>query len=138
MVSLCSVCLGDSLSCCRMFLKALSSSSSSSSSQRGRTERVDRHRLQNLSCPLRGASGRGNGRGRAVLSRSSGRHQGQTRGRTRRGSRAARSPVRARVGGFLRSLAATKVLATEHVATVKTYWEGNVVKSSPVQLAAQG
>ena len=37
---------------------------------------------------------------------------------------------------FLRSLAATKGLAPEHVATVKTYWEGNVVKSSPVQLAA--
>ena len=31
---------------------------------------------------------------------------------------------------FLRSLAATKGLAPEHVATVKTYWEGNVVKSS--------
>ena len=60
-------------------------------SQRGSTERVDHHRLQNLSCPLRGASGRGNGRCRAVL--------GQTRGRTRRGSRTARSPVRARVGG---------------------------------------
>ena len=105
-------------------------------SQRGRTERVDRHRLQNLSCPLRGASGRGNGRGRAVLSRSSGRHQGQTRGRTRRGSRTARSPVRARVGGVsAKGLAATKGLAPEHVATVKTYWEGNVVKSSPAQLA---
>ena len=29
---------------------------------------------------------------------------------------------------FLCSLAATKSLAPEHVATVKTYWEGNVVK----------
>ena len=37
---------------------------------------------------------------------------------------------------FLRSLAATKGLAPEHVATVKTCWEGDVVKSSPVQLAA--
>ena len=37
---------------------------------------------------------------------------------------------------FLRSLAATKGLAPEHVSTVKTYWEGNVVKSSPVQLPA--
>ena len=73
-------------------------------SQRGRTERVDRHRLQNLSCPLRGARGRGNGRSRAVLSRRSGRHQGQTRGRTRRGSRTTRSPVRAHVGGVLAQL----------------------------------
>ena len=31
---------------------------------------------------------------------------------------------------FLRSLAATKGLAPEHVSTVKTYWEGNVAKSS--------
>ena len=37
---------------------------------------------------------------------------------------------------FLRSLEATKGLAPEHVSTVKTYLEGNVVKSSPVQLAA--
>ena len=37
---------------------------------------------------------------------------------------------------FLRSLAATKGLVPEHVATVKTYWEGNVVMSFPVQLAA--
>ena len=37
---------------------------------------------------------------------------------------------------FLCSLAATKGLAPEHVITVKTCWEGNVVKSSPVQLAA--
>ena len=68
-------------------------------SQRGRAEGIDRHRLQNLSCPLRGARGRGNGRGRSVLSRSSGRHEGQTRGRTRRGSRAAPSTPGARVGG---------------------------------------
>ena len=54
--------------------------------------------------------------GRSVLSRSRGRHQGQTRGRSRRGSRTARSTVRARVGG--------EGLAPEHVATVKTYWEG--------------
>ena len=46
-------------------------------SQRGRAEGVDRHRLQNLSCPLLGARGQGNGRGRSVLSRCSGRHQGQ-------------------------------------------------------------
>ena len=37
---------------------------------------------------------------------------------------------------FLRSLAATKGLAPEHASSVKTYWEGNVVKSSTVQLAA--
>ena len=55
--------------------------------------------FKNLSCPLRGANGRGNGRSWAVLSRRSGRHQGQTRGRTRRGSRTTRSPVRAHVGG---------------------------------------
>ena len=37
---------------------------------------------------------------------------------------------------FLRSLAATRGLAPEHVAAVKSYWESNVVKSVPVQLAA--
>ena len=41
-------------------------------SQRGRAEGIDRHRLQNLSCPLLGARGRG----RSVPPRS-GRHQGQ-------------------------------------------------------------
>ena len=40
--------------------------------QRSRTERVDRHRLQNLSCPLRGASGRGNGRGRRFYNEAAG------------------------------------------------------------------
>ena len=92
-------------------------------SQHGRAEGTDRHRLQNLSCPLRGALGRGNGNARLVVSRSSGRHQGQTRGGTRKGSRTARSTIRARVWvAFLRSLAATKGLAPEHVSTVKTYW----------------
>ena len=37
---------------------------------------------------------------------------------------------------FLRSLAATRELAPEHVAVLKSYWESNVVKSAPVQLAA--
>ena len=37
---------------------------------------------------------------------------------------------------FLRSLAATRGLAPEHVAVLKSYWESNVVKSAPVQLAA--
>ena len=37
---------------------------------------------------------------------------------------------------FLRSLAATSLLAPEHVAVLKSYWESNVVKSAPVQLAA--
>ena len=37
---------------------------------------------------------------------------------------------------FLRSLAATRELAPEHVAALKSYWESNVVKSAPVQLAA--
>ena len=37
---------------------------------------------------------------------------------------------------FLRSLAATRGLAPEHVAALKSYWESNVVKSAPVQLAA--
>ena len=37
---------------------------------------------------------------------------------------------------FLRSLAATRELAPEHVAVSKSYWESNVVKSAPVQLAA--
>ena len=37
---------------------------------------------------------------------------------------------------FLRSLAATRGLAPEHVAVLNLYWETNVVKSAPVQLAA--
>ena len=37
---------------------------------------------------------------------------------------------------FLRSLAATKELGTEHVAALRQYWESNVVKSESVQLAA--
>ena len=37
---------------------------------------------------------------------------------------------------FLRSLAATKELETEHVEVLRQYWESNVVKSAPVQLAA--
>ena len=37
---------------------------------------------------------------------------------------------------FLRSLAATRGLAPEHVAVLKSYWESNVMKSAPVQLAA--
>ena len=37
---------------------------------------------------------------------------------------------------FLRSLAATKELGTEHVAVLRQYWESNVVKSALVQLTA--
>ena len=37
---------------------------------------------------------------------------------------------------FLRSLAATERLTPEHVAVLKSHWEGNVVKSAPVLLAA--
>ena len=37
---------------------------------------------------------------------------------------------------FLRSLAATRGLAPEHVAMLKSNWESNVVKRTPVQLAA--
>ena len=37
---------------------------------------------------------------------------------------------------FLRSLAATRGLTPEHVALLKSYWDSNVVKSAPVQLAA--
>ena len=37
---------------------------------------------------------------------------------------------------FPRSLAATRGLAPEHVAVLKSYWESNVVKSAPLQLAA--
>ena len=37
---------------------------------------------------------------------------------------------------FLRSLAATRGLAPEHVAVLKSYWESNVLKSALVQLAA--
>ena len=33
---------------------------------------------------------------------------------------------------FLRSLAATKGLAPEHMSVVMTYWQGNVVKSAPL------
>ena len=56
----------------------------------------------------------------------------------RRRSRTARSLVRACVGGVSaqRSLAATRGLAPEHEAVLKSYWESNVLKSAPVQLAA--
>ena len=56
--------------------------------------------------------------------------------RTGEGSRTALSTIRERVGGVLALFGGDEGLAPEHVATVKTYWEGNVVKSSPVQLAA--
>ena len=39
---------------------------------------------------------------------------------------------------FLCSLAATRELAPEHVAVLKSYWESNVVKSAPVQLPLKG
>ena len=72
--------------------------------QRGRAEGLAHHRFLNLSCPLRGARGRGNGRDRSASPRNSRRHQGQTRGRTRRGSGTARSTVGARMGGVLAQL----------------------------------
>ena len=49
--------------------RSRSSSGHSVVSRRGRAEGIDRHRLQNLSCPLRGASGRGNGRSRFSITK---------------------------------------------------------------------
>ena len=95
-----------------------------------RAEGAGRHRLQNLPGPLLGARVRSIGRGRSEIPRSS--------------WRAERAEAHEQLGppyvhvwvAFLRSLAATKGLAAEHVATVKAYWKSNVVKSAPVQLAA--
>ena len=82
------------------------------SGQRGRTERADRHRVQDVSGSRLGERVRSNGKRRV-------------------------GPPYVHVWvAFLRSLAATRRLAPEHVAVLKSYWESNVVKSAPVQVAA--
>ena len=82
-------------------------------SQRGKTERADRHRPQDLPGV----------KNKAVAERAEAHEQ--------------LGPPYVHVWvAFLRSLAATKGMAPEHVSVVKSYWENIVVKSEPVQLAA--
>ena len=69
------------------------------SGQRGRTERADSHRVQDVSGSRLGERGRSNGRGGSFLPRIRWRNQEQARSRARRRPRATRSPVRACVGG---------------------------------------
>ena len=69
------------------------------SGQRGRTERTDSHSVQDVPGSMLRERGRSNGRGRSTLPRIRWRYQEQARSRARRRSRAARSPVRACVGG---------------------------------------
>ena len=91
--------------------------------------------------PKLGKRGRRNGRGRSALSRLRWRNQEQARSGA---SRLSRADSQEQLGppfvhgwvAFLRSLAATKELGTEHVAVLRQYWESNVLKSAPVQLAA--
>ena len=65
------------------------------SGQRGRTERADRHRVQDVPGSVLGERGRSNGRGGSTLPRIRWRKQEQARSRARRRPRATRSPVRA-------------------------------------------
>ena len=86
------------------------------SGQRGRTERADCHRVQDVSGSRLGERGRSNGRGVSTLPRIRWHNQEQARSRARRRPRAQ--------------------LAPEHVAVLKSNWESYEVKSAPVQLAA--
>ena len=74
----------------------------------------------------------------AEAGRISWRNQEHARSRARRQTPKSNSVPRTCMCGvaFLRSLAATRELAPEHVAVLKSYWESNVVKNAPVQLAA--
>ena len=70
------------------------------SGQRGRTERADCHRVQDVSGSRLGERGRSNGRGGSTLTTQfRWRDQEHARSRARRRPRATRSPVRACVGG---------------------------------------
>ena len=69
------------------------------SGQRGRTERADRHRVQDVSGSRLGERVRSNGRGGSNLPRIRWLNQEQARSRACRRPRATRSPVRACVGG---------------------------------------
>ena len=69
------------------------------SGQRGRAERTDRRRVQDVSGSRLGERGRSNGRGGSDLPRIRWRNQEQARSGARRGSRTARFPARACVGG---------------------------------------
>ena len=88
------------------------------------------HRVQDVSGSRLGERVRSNGRGYHEFA-----------GANKSKPEAERANVQERLGppyvhvwvAFLRSLAATRVLAPEHVAVLKSYW---VVKSAPVQLAA--
>ena len=68
------------------------------SGQRGRTERLDLHSVQDIPGPKLGERGRSNGRGGSTLPRIRWRNQEQARSRASRRSRATRSPFRVRVG----------------------------------------
>ena len=105
------------------------------SGQRGRTERADHHCVQDVPGSMLRERGRSNGRGRSTLPRIRWRNQEQARSRARRRSQLGPPYVHVWVA-FLRSLAATRELAPEHVAVLTSYWESKLVKSAPVQLAA--
>ena len=104
--------------------------------QRGRTERADRRRVQDVLGSRLGERVRSNGRGGSNLPRIRWRNQEQARSRERRRSRATRSPRTCMCGWRSCAVWRRRGLATEHVAVLKSYWESNVVKSAPVQLAA--
>ena len=94
------------------------------SGQRGRTERADRHRVQ---CPKQWQ--------RQVDSTTN--PLAQSRASPKPDAQEQLGPPYVHVWvAFLRSLAATRGLAPEHVAVLKSYWESHVVTSAPVQLAA--
>ena len=100
------------------------------SGQRGRTERADCHRVQDVSCSKLGERVRSNGRGESTLPRIHWRNQEQPRSRARRRPRATRSPVRACVGGVPAQSGGDGGAGTRTRGDVEG--ENNVVKSAPV------
>ena len=99
------------------------------SGQRGRTERADRHRVQDVFGSRLGEAGR-------IYHESAGAIKSKPEAE-RADAQEQLGPAYVHVWvAFLRSLAATRGLAPEHVAVLQSYWESNVVKSAPVQLAA--
>ena len=102
------------------------------SGQRGRTERADCHRVQDVLVP--------GSESVAETMAEAGRLYHESAGAIKSKPEAERadaeeqpSPPYVHVA-FLRSLAATSWLAPEHVAVLKSYWESNVVKSPPVHV----
>ena len=106
------------------------------SGQRGRTERADCHHVQDVSCS----------RVKSVSEAmaEAGRIFHESAGAIKSKPEAVRADAQEQLGppyvhvwvAFLRSLAATRGLAPERVAVLKSYWESNVVKGAPVQPAA--